>query len=950
MKITKVFRNDRLMDPNEPDHLEIHLFETNNDADVEAFVYWPYLSSKFETLRRIAKKNGGVWDEDIKAWKFLFPEGKKAVESLKKAVPDWPIIGNDIKKHGWKGTLSGVEYSYFEMNREIAACLLPYPLPYFLQLEYPKDFVFQILGSSKKDQELRLVIGKKEEINRMSASLNDQGAKKNGKLFKKVCFSLDSKVRIVVSGWKVQIKCDLSNPLHYLIFPEQKYEWIDFYPHGERVPVHFLGQIDTTRKLWRKWKAKLTDAGVNWEGDDPEGEISVPVIFDKTKVPGWSSPATNGWSLHMYQKKGALFCARRGMRALVGDEMGVGKTAEAIAAAEGTSAGRVLVICPANARYVWDREIKGWGSGGKIQHVANQLDSLAPEARWHIVTYDQIVSKTATWTIKDLEEEKAFLTTFPDRKSKFLGKKFPKKISIDTYSDLVPALDRKRADSWEKMMKRLSGSMLRQILTSGPILVIVDEAHRVKNRDAKRTKAIRQIAADEENGVLLLTGTPLRNHEHEAITLLSFLDPEVDDYLDKKKGYTIQDVKDYLDHFMIRRTKAEVLPELPEKTRQRIDIDPLDSEMMENYRNALLFAQECYYSAIKKGMSQGEARNAMRGGIEMARKFLGIAKVEGGEIADLVANVVEDKGCCVVFCAHQQVSDLLSHQLGQRKIKSKVVDGRMTRQGERAKIVDEFQNDHLDVFIGGIHAAGEAITLTRSDTVIFVELDWVPAALMQAEDRIHRVGQKRNCQIIQVIARVSGENLDEDMILALGSKMKRIGEVLGENGENIAMEVSGSIQNDVFSKILNSQERLKIKKSIAEYNEMLEKWESEIFIDGSNETLMDDGSVPADRSNETLMDDGSVTADGSNETLMDDGSNQEKIKKRRLQGAERSRRWRERSKSDEKAEKIRIQTKERVRRFREKHKEDYKSKHREYLKKWRKLKKEEQHISIPFNK
>ena len=325
----------------------------------------------------------------------------------------------------------------------------------------------------------------------------------------------------------------------------------------------------------------------------------------------------------------------------------------------------------------------------------------------------------------------------------------------------------------------------------------------------------------------------------------------------------------------------------------------------------------------------------MRGGIEMARKFLGIAKVEGGEIADLVANVVEDKGCCVVFCAHQQVSDLLSHQLGQRKIKSKVVDGRMTRQGERAKIVDEFQNDHLDVFIGGIHAAGEAITLTRSDTVIFVELDWVPAALMQAEDRIHRVGQKRNCQIIQVIARVSGENLDEDMILALGSKMKRIGEVLGENGENIAMEVSGSIQNDVFSKILNSQERLKIKKSIAEYNEMLEKWESEIFIDGSNETLMDDGSV---------------TADGSNETLMDDGSNQEKIKKRRLQGAERSRRWRERSKSDEKAEKIRIQTKERVRRFREKHKEDYKSKHREYLKKWRKLKKEEQHISIPFNK
>jgi hypothetical protein len=122
--------------------------------------------------------------------------------------------------------------------------------------------------------------------------------------------------------------------------------------------------------------------------------------------------------------------------------------------------------------------------------------------------------------------------------------------------------------------------------------------------------------------------------------------------------------------------------------------------------------------------------------------------------------------------------------------------GRMWRRG----IVEDFQGGKLDVFIGGINAAGEAITLTRADTVIFVELDWVPAALLQAEDRIHRVGQRSNCQVIQLVARIpEGDNLDEMMVDLIGSKVARIGTVLDEDTDNI---IAGSIQANLHERLL----------------------------------------------------------------------------------------------------------------------------------------------------
>jgi len=791
-----------LKDKHAPDH--VFVMYGDNDQ-IERLVY-PYSTSD-EGLYGMVKRRGGVWDKDAKMWTFASASAaQEMLNAIRKRHADWPILSNRVEdQRQW---LAGVHLSSMELVGGKSACILPFPLSYFATINTSGDVIRIKLNGKQKKDVATMLVGENKQIQDFVVTLEEQGAVMDGALAKRWQIAATSKikVKVKVSGWAVQIECDQSNPLHYLIMPEQRYEWDAPWPHGTQVAVPWHGVINTTRKLWPTWKAKIAAAGLEYEGDDPDVDIAKPSSFNTELIPGWSFPAKNGHMLHEYQKEGAIFCAKRGMRALIGDEMGIGKTAQAIAAAESVAAQKVLVICPANARYVWDREIKGWGSGGKIQHITKQLDALDEDARWYIATYDQLVSRAETWKLQNGQEEKAFLTVFPDRKKDIEKGSYPKKVSLSQFFSMAPDFaDAKRVVAWQNMMRRLRGELLEQILAAGSILTIIDEAHRVKNRESKRTKAIQRITAAKTQ-TLLLTGTPLRNNEHEVAVLLTLLDAEAKYSLDKQHGYTTQDVKDYLSYFMIRRTKAEVLPELPEKTRQRIDIGTLDPDTMEEYQIALNDARDAHDKALLNGASEALARQKMRGGIERARTALGLAKIRGGEVADLVADIVENKECCVVFCAHHFVSDELMTQLNQAGIKSAVVDGR-TPQIERARIEGQFQNGGLQVFIGGINAAGEAITLTRADTVVFVELDWVPAALMQAEDRIHRVGQKSNCQVMQLIAKLDGQNIDEEMISVIGSKLERIGMVLDEGTSNIIdkVEVSCSIQAEVYSKLLSKQ-------------------------------------------------------------------------------------------------------------------------------------------------
>lgn len=758
---------------------------------------WPYRLND-QGMRSPTKSCKGDWTGNY--WSFPTVESANSILALlQKKFPNLPLL----EATGKAVPETGTSYAVMLVSDGLFACLLSRQLSYFTSIPglLNQNVLFSqqwATGSSSGQPRAECnvfaggkaapiaIIASPDMIGQIIDGIAAVGATEQPTLAEQ--FQTLSKVKVSTSGWAVEVQIDLRNPRHWSLTRSMN----SIEKQGDKVL--------TTRRKWPSWKEKIASAGLEWEGDDPEAQnLSVPANFDEKRVQGWDTPAPNGHLLHAYQKEGAQFCASRGMRALIGDEMGVGKTVQAIAAAEATAAPRVVVICPANARYVWNREIQEWGGQGSIQHIESQNDRLDSAARWHILTYDLIAARSETWRLNDAGEVKAFVQAFPkfaESKNVVEGK-FPRKIPLDMALIGVPNFsDPKRIAAWEKMMHRLRGELLEQFFAAGPLLVILDEAHRVKNRDAKRTHAIKRITEGEAQ-VLMLTGTPLRNNEHEAAVLLSLLDANAAKTLSTKNGYSIQDVKDYLGYFMIRRTKAEVLPELPGKTRQRIDLDKLDPDAMEQYREALAKARRMYDDALKQGRSEAAARQYMQGSIEMARTVLGTAKILGGGVADLVLDVVENKGCCVVFCAHHDASDRLKAQLGKENRRVAIIDGR-TPQKERATIVTDFQEGRLDVVIGGINAAGEAITLTRADTVIFAELDWVPAALLQAEDRIHRVGQRRNCQIIQLVARMSGDNIDEMMVGLLSKKMIIIGAVLDEDVSNIIAQSVTSELHDLL--------------------------------------------------------------------------------------------------------------------------------------------------------
>jgi superfamily II DNA or RNA helicase len=778
-----------------------HLMVTYSETGIVTALKWKYGTDS--RVYKLVKNRGGVWNPTAGGWMFDDPQtAQHILDEIVKMEPDWPIIGHASKLYL---PLHRIQISRLRLSLELEACLVPLSLPNLSSVNSSAR-IYKLTSGGKEKKEIALMVGSVSEIAAVVESMIKQGALCDDNLANQWTFENDNrKLQVTATGWAVKIQCDRSNLRHYFVAPTPQFRYVGAYPYGTRVNLPWDGTINTTRKHWPEIKDKLQSIGLEWEGDDPEKESIVPTAFNSSRVSGWESPAPNGYMLHEYQKDGVRFCASRGMRALVGDEMGVGKTVQAIAAAEAVNAPKIIVICPANARYVWEREIQGWGGRGGIQHVMSQNDKLDMSCRWLIITYDLIAAREEIWRLNDANEERAFLSAYPDQVKlilKKLGGGYPHKVKLDKLMRKVPDFnDRKRLAAWNKMMQRIRGDVLEQILSVDQLLTILDEAHRLKNKDAKRTRAIAQIAA-KKNQMLMLTGTPLRNNEHEAAVLLGLLDVDAATALSKKNGYTIQDVKDYLGHLMIRRMKVDVLPELPIKTRQRIDLGNLDSNYMLAYDNALEYAQKCYRLALKKGETELKAQQAMQGGLEQARTALGMAKVCGGEVLDLVLDVVENKGCCVIFCAHHQVSDELLAQLLKQKARAAIVDSR-TPQKERAQIVKDFENGHLHVFIGGINAAGEAITLTRSDTVIFVELDWVPAALLQAEDRIHRVGQRRNCQIIQLVARMheGDNNLDEMMVDLIGSKMARIGNVLNEDTDNI-ISGSSNIQAKLYKNLL----------------------------------------------------------------------------------------------------------------------------------------------------
>jgi hypothetical protein len=355
------------------------------------------------------------------------------------------------------------------------------------------------------------------------------------------------------------------------------------------------------------------------------------------------------------------------------------------------------------------------------------------------------------------------------------------------------------------------------------------------------------MIADPSRGAVLLSGTPLRNHSGEGAELVEAIFPGLVASHTRRRANGRRSMiaqgkseasAELLEKVMIRRLKSKVL-DLPPKIRQSVDIEPT-GEYFDAYHETLGLARSRIREAIDLGKTLSEARKTALGLLAAAKRFLGLAKIADGEIADLIDAIVDEKKACLVFVAHHSVCDELAEQLRQKGRSVVVVDGR-TSQKDRAEAERRFQMKEVEVFLGGVNAAGEAITLTRAETCVFVELDWVPAAMLQAEDRGHRAGQEASgYHIITCVARTPGMIcLDEEIASVLEAKLKDINATLGEGATLIGSRSHmPGIQARIINKLLDPSD---VERAASNANKIGRHADND--IDEDIEIAVDDSPV-----------------------------------------------------------------------------------------------------------
>lgn len=331
-------------------------------------------------------------------------------------------------------------------------------------------------------------------------------------------------------------------------------------------------------------------------------------------------------------------------------------------------------------------------------------------------------------------------------------------------------------------------------------VLILDESHFLKSKDAKRTKLVYGVRCDGVGGlverakaVFALTGTPSPNTPHELWPMLRALAPETiqingraaaywtfvdrfcrteENYLGHvqiKGGKNLADLKSRIAPFVKRRRKDDVLPDLPSLSVATLALHHDTSD------SALGSTGEL--RAIRNALDSGGlgALAELAPHVAQLRRATGLAKI--GPAARWVIDQLDGGlGKLVIFAHHRDVIVGLAGALRGADIRTVWIDGSVPRE-DRQEAVDRFQSDpQTRVFIGQITAAGTGITLTAASDLLFVESSWVPAENEQAAMRIHRIGQRNACLVR--FATLAG-SIDERIMNACARKMKDITELFG---------------------------------------------------------------------------------------------------------------------------------------------------------------------------
>jgi SWI/SNF-related matrix-associated actin-dependent regulator 1 of chromatin subfamily A len=407
---------------------------------------------------------------------------------------------------------------------------------------------------------------------------------------------------------------------------------------------------------------------------------------------------------------------------ILADDMGLGKTTSTIIAALESNSKKVLIICPATLKINWKREIENYSD--KSIYIA-ESKNFSTEADFVIINYD---------IIKNFHDPK------------------------------------KKNES--------------QVLASNFDLVIIDEAHYIKNGTAQRTKLINDIVKNTER-LWLLTGTPMTSRPIDYFNLLSIIDsPVAKNWMAYAirycSGYqfnvggrkiwnvtgasNLEELRDRTLGLTLRRLKENVL-DLPDKIITPVYLR-LKSKLYENVMGE-------YYDWYDKNPDESKSLTVQFSKLTKIRQIIADEKIE--QTIELAENILEQDKKVIIFCNFTDSLNKIAEHFGKAAVK---LDGSMSKPN-RQNSVDQFQdNPKIKVFVGNIKAAGVGITLTAAEAVIMNDLSFLPSDHAQAEDRAYRYGQKNNVLVYYPIFENTIEGIIYDI---LNNKKQVIATVMGDN-------------------------------------------------------------------------------------------------------------------------------------------------------------------------
>jgi SWI/SNF-related matrix-associated actin-dependent regulator 1 of chromatin subfamily A len=407
---------------------------------------------------------------------------------------------------------------------------------------------------------------------------------------------------------------------------------------------------------------------------------------------------------------------------ILADDMGLGKTTSTIIGALESGSKKILIICPATLKINWKREIENYSD--RSIFIA-ESKNFSTEHDFVIANYD-------------------IIKNFHDPKNK------------------------------EESL----------ILNSKFDLVIVDEAHYIKNATAQRTKLINDLVKNTER-LWLLTGTPMTSRPMDYFNLLSLVDSPVSKNwmayairycagyqfkVGNRKVWNItgasnlEELRERTSGTILRRLKENVL-DLPDKIITPVYLK-LKSKAYEDVMGE-------YYDWYDKNPEESKSLTVQFSKLTKVRQIIAEEKIQ--QTIEIAENIIEQGKKVIVFCNFTDSLNKIVEHFGKTAVK---LDGSMS-QHERQYSVDQFQeNEKIKVFVGNIKAAGTGITLTAGEAAIFNDLSFLPSDHAQAEDRSYRYGQKNNVLVYYPIFENTIEGIIYDI---LNNKKQVIATVMGDN-------------------------------------------------------------------------------------------------------------------------------------------------------------------------